>query len=136
MHIPLAQAMGVSVIDLSQTVVRLSAPLNPNINHRSTAFGGSISALGILAAWTYLHVQLQYLSLPCRIVIQSNSVEYLRPIDTAFQAHCFAPPQQSWERFIKTIAKRGKGRMTLNSEIHSEDLLAARFQGRYVALKL
>ena len=136
MHIPLAQAMGVSVIHLSQTVVSLSAPLNPNINHRSTAFGGSISALGILAAWTYLHVQLQCLSMPCRIVIQTNSIEYLRPIDTALKAHCFAPPQQSWERFIETISRRGKGRMTLNAEIHAEDLLAAKFQGRYVALRL
>ncbi|MEO0374023.1 MAG: YiiD C-terminal domain-containing protein [Cyanobacteria bacterium P01_A01_bin.17] len=114
----------------------LSAPLPPNINHRSTAFGGSLSAVAILAAWTYVYCQLQNLSLPCRIVIQGNSIEYLQPVETDFQAHCMAPSQLLWDRFIKTITRRGKGRISLNVEICSDALLAGTFQGQYVALKL
>lgn len=135
-HIPLSRSMAVSVMQVDQKGVILSAPLSPNINHRSTAFGGSLSAIAILAAWTYIHCQLEALSLPCRLVIQSNSIEYLQPVAADFYAHCMAPPQQHWDRFIKTIARRGKGRITLSAEIYSETRLAGKFQGKYVALKL
>jgi thioesterase domain-containing protein len=70
-HIPLSKAMAVSVLSIDENGVILSAPLLPNINHRSTAFGGSISAVTILSAWTFVHVRLQPLLIPCQIVIQS-----------------------------------------------------------------
>lgn len=135
-HIPLSKAMAVSVTSINASGVILTAPLLPNINHRSTVFGGSISAVAILSAWTFVHVQLQVSSIPYRIVIQSNSIEYIKPIEEEFQAHCMTPPQQNWERFIAAVSRRGKGRIILNAEIYSEGLLAGRFQGEYVALKL
>jgi len=39
--------------------VLLTAPLAANINHRATVFGGSASAVAILAAWTYLYFVLK-----------------------------------------------------------------------------
>ncbi|PSB47247.1 YiiD C-terminal domain-containing protein, partial [Chamaesiphon polymorphus] len=51
-HIPLSKAMAVSVSSIDSSGVILSAPLQPNINHRSTVFGGSISAVSVLSAWT------------------------------------------------------------------------------------
>lgn len=135
-HIPLSKAIAVSVTSINESGVILSAPLVPNINHRSTVFGGSISAVAILSAWTFVHVQLQILSIPCRIVIQSNSVEYIKPIEEEFQAHCITPPRQNWERFISAVSNRGKGRVMLDVELYSGGLLAGKFQGEYVALKL
>ena len=134
-HIPLSKAMDVSVVSIDEAGVLLSAPLLPNINHRSTAFGGSISAVAILSAWTFIHVQLQILSLPCRIVIQSNSIEYRKPVESDIQAHCEAPSLQPWKRFIETVSKRGKGRIVLNVKVYSRGVLAGKFQGVYVALK-
>lgn len=58
-HIPLSRAMQVSVVRAAQEGVVLSAPLAPNINHQETVFGGSASALAILAAWSLVHVRLQ-----------------------------------------------------------------------------
>ncbi|MET0363375.1 MAG: YiiD C-terminal domain-containing protein, partial [Sphingobium sp.] len=40
-QIPLSAAMQVSVQSAALESVTLSAPLEPNINHKSTAFGGS-----------------------------------------------------------------------------------------------
>ena len=40
-HIPLSQAMQVTVMEASLQQVVLTAPLVPNINHRETVFGGS-----------------------------------------------------------------------------------------------
>ena len=133
-HIPLSQSMAVSVVSISDNIVVLAAPLLPNINHRSTVFGGSISAVAILSAWTFTYVQLQHLAIACRIVIKSNHMEYVNPITGDFEAHCFAPPQQSWERFLKTLARRGKGRIILTAEVYSGTLLAGQFEGEYVAI--
>jgi len=135
-HIPLSKAMAVSVTSINENGVILSAPLLPNINHRSTVFGGSISAVAILSAWTFVHVQLQILAIPCRIVIQSNSVEYIKPIQDEFQAHCVTPSQRSWQRFISAVSKRGKGRIVLEVELYAQGLQVGKFQGEYVALKL
>ena len=49
-HIPLFQAMQVTVVEASLQQVVLTAPVAPNINHRETVFGGSASAVAILAA--------------------------------------------------------------------------------------
>ena len=51
--------MGVEVIEAAWNGVTLRAPLAPNINHRETVFGGSASAVAILAAWAILYVRLQ-----------------------------------------------------------------------------
>lgn len=135
-HIPLSAAMEVSVVSIEESGVVLSAPLAPNINHRNTVFGGSISTLAILSAWTFVHVQLKTLNIPSRIVIQSNSLEYTNPATGDFQAHCLAPDSIAWQRFINTLTKRGKGRISLSSDVYSNGLLVGQFQGKYVALKL
>ncbi len=44
-HIPLSKAMEVEVVQATPDIIELRAPLAPNINHRGTAFGGSISTL-------------------------------------------------------------------------------------------
>jgi thioesterase domain-containing protein len=135
-HIPLSQAMAVSVSSIDDGGVILSAPLQPNINHRSTAFGGSISAVAILSAWTLIHVRLQLLSIPCQIVIQSSSIDYLNPIGSDFSAHCLNPPLENWQRFIKIFSKRGKARIALEAEIHAQGSIAGKFKGEYVALRI
>ena len=130
----MSKAMEVAIASIDETGVILSAPLAPNINHRNTVFGGSISTLAILSAWTFIHVQLKTLNLPSRIVIQSNNLEYTNPALGDFKAHCPAPDPKTWQRFITTLSKRGKGRITLSSQVFSENTLVGKFQGKYVAL--
>ena len=69
-QIPLSRAMQVDALEVSEDSVRLSAPLVPNVNHRATVFGGSASALAILAAWSLLHVRLRGSFPQASIVIQ------------------------------------------------------------------
>lgn len=127
--------MGVSVVSKDADGVLLAAPLLPNLNHRNTAFGGSISALALLSGWTLVHIRLQTLPGGYRVVIQSNTVKYLAPIASDFQAYCAAPPEQDWQRFITTVAKWGKGRIKLSAKILAAGVLAGTFEGEYVAIK-
>lgn len=86
-HIPLSLAMQVSVIEAGDEGVILSAPLAPNINHINTIFGGSASAVAILATWSLVHVRLKNAGIVCSIVIQRNSMEYKQPIYDSFTAN-------------------------------------------------
>jgi len=95
-HIPLSKAMQVSVVAMSDAEVLLSAPLAPNINHRDTVFGGSASALAILAAWSLLYVRLRNAGVECRIVIQRNTMEFQLPMDGEFFARSsLTQPEES-----------------------------------------
>ena len=85
-NIPLTIAMEVSAIRVAPDTVVLEAPLAPNINHRKTVFGGSASALGILAAWSLVHLRLADTKLEHRLVIQRNTMSYDAPIEGTFTA--------------------------------------------------
>jgi len=134
-HIPLTGAMGLSVLEASAERVVVRAPLEPNINHRHTAFGGSINALATAAAWSWLHLDATRRELPVRLVIRSNRVEYLRPIESEFLATCDLPLAQAYEAYHETLRRRGRGRIELGATVTCEGILAATFVGEFVAIR-
>lgn len=135
-HIPLSKHMEVTVVRADREGVRLRAPLEPNINHRGTVFGGSASALAILAGWTMMHVRLQALPFPVRIVIRQNEIDYLRPISGVFEAVCMPPEEAVWQALTEMLARRSKGRVRLDVTLLSGEETVATFSAEYVALRL
>lgn len=133
-HIPLSKAMQVSVLSVTDDAVVLSAPLAPNINHRDTVFGGSASAVAILAAWSLLHTRLSGAGIASRLVIQRNTMSYELPIDGAFTANSFIEQAQEWARFTRLLARRGKARITVSAVLEYAGQIVARFSGEFVAL--
>lgn len=126
--------MGVSVIEARAELVRLAAPLEPNINHRSTLFGGSASAVAILAAWTLLHVRLSDQTLANRLVIQRNTMDYQRPITSNFIAETVAPDPDSWARFLSIFERKQRSRISLTVNLYCESRLSGILEGHFVAL--
>lgn len=98
-HIPLSKDMKVMVVSVDADAVVLQAPLEPNINHRETVFGGSASALAILAAWSLLYVRLREDGVEARLVIQRNTMEYHKPIFGEFSAKSSIEQAETWPRF-------------------------------------
>lgn len=134
-HIPLSADMGVRVLAAESAAVVLGAPLEPNINHRSTVFGGSVSAVTILAAWTWLHFSLRAAGHTSRLVIQRNTVEYLAPVVAAFEVRCAGLPPAQFERFLRTLERHGKARAVLAADLACGGRKAASFSGEYVAVR-
>ena len=133
-HIPLSKAMEVSVLEVRPLSVTLSAPLAPNINHRDTVFGGSASAVAILAAWSLLHIRLGSEGVTSRLVIQRNTMSYALPIDGTFTAIAAAPSSEDWAQFLRAFKRRGKARITVSSELHFAGQVAGRLEGEFAAL--
>jgi len=132
-QIPLSAAMQVSVLSATADSVTLGAPLAPNINHKSTVFGGSASAVAILAAWSLLHVRLLDAGLVCEIVIQSNQMDYDRPITGAFTAASSVVDMSAWPDFLKILMRRKRARVEVQSVLTFDDAIAGRLKGRFVA---
>lgn len=133
-HIPLSQAMQVEVLSAQPDGVLLSAPLPPNINHQETIFGGSASAVAILAAWSLLHVRLQHEGISSRLVIQSNTMEYQLPIAGSFTARSYLEPDADWLRFLRTLARKGRARISVSSVLEFQGQQAGKLRGEFVAL--
>ena len=75
-HIPLSRAMEVSVIGASADEVVIDAPLEPNINVHGTMFGGSAAVLGLLAAWSVMHLRLEAEGIAKFILITENVLNF------------------------------------------------------------
>ena len=133
-HIPLSKAMKVSVLEARPQSVTLSAPLAPNINHRDTVFGGSASAIAILAAWSLLHIRLTGEGIASRLVIQRNTMSYALPIDGTFTAVAAAPSAEGWASFLRMFERKGKARITVASELHFAGQVAGQLEGEFAAL--
>jgi thioesterase domain-containing protein len=134
-NIPLSQHLGIRVDHADPELVRLIAPLEPNINHRKTGFGGSISAIAILAGWSLLWCRLRGRTGGHDIVIHKNSMEFVAPVMSEFFAVCLQPPADEWTRFEEMFDQRGRARIDLSVEVRSGETLNATFSGRYVALR-
>lgn len=133
-HIPLSAAMQVSVVEVSAEQVVLAAPLAPNINHQDTVFGGSASAVAILAAWSMLHTKLTAAGMGARLVIQRNSMSYEQPMAGDFTARASAPASEAWDPFVRMFKRRGRARIAMSSTLWCAGRVAGRLEGEFVAL--
>ncbi|MDO6384780.1 YiiD C-terminal domain-containing protein [Uliginosibacterium sp. 31-12] len=133
-HIPLSAAMQVEVREATPEYIELHAPLAPNVNHRGTAFGGSIATLATLAGWSLLRVRLDGMEPLPHLVIQRNTMEFMRPIPGAFSARVHFPADADWPGFQAKLAERGKAKLSLQVEVLSDGAVAARLDGVFVAL--
>jgi thioesterase domain-containing protein len=113
--------------------VLLSAPLAPNINHRDTVFGGSASAVAILSAWALLHVSMLDVGIKARLVIQKNSMKYDLPMPGEFSAEAAAPAPEKWQRFLATLNKHKRARISICSILNCGGKKVGEFEGDFVA---
>ena len=134
-HIPLSAAMGITVVESSPERTVLEAPLGPNLNHRATAFGGSISTLAILTGWVHVHFRLRSEGHAVHTVIHRSTVDYTAPITSTFRATCERVSDAPWARLCRGLDRHNKGRVHVDVQIESGTAHVSHFRGAYVALQ-
>src|SRR4051812_27285912 len=95
--IPITRAMGVRVVEYDGERLILSAPLELNVNHLGTAFGGSLNALAVLSGYGLLWLVLR--EADCHIVIRESSISYERPVRGEIIAICVCPEAEALAEF-------------------------------------
>ena len=131
-EMPVTQHLGIETTGYRAGVIVLRAPLAANVNHKGTAFGGSLNAIATLACWSSLWLVLRESGTPGEIVIQDSTIRYLRPVAQDFSSRSGPIEAAALERLIAAVRKRGRGRIALTSEVFDPDGVAVNFSGRYV----
>ena len=130
-QIPASKLLEVGVCSCSSLKIELSAPLNPNINHKNTVFGGSLSVLAILAGWSLVYMRLE--GIKNEIVIQESTMSYLKAASGEFRALSLYEESAQWDKFSRSFTKRGKGRIQIECNVFCKGEMVATFSGTYVA---
>lgn len=131
--ITLTQHMGLTVKKYDEDGLVLCAPLEKNLNHKQTAFGGSLNCLATLAGWGAVYFILREMDKKGHIIIQESNTSYLKPVTSDLEAICLQPEPKMLEKFKLMIRRKGIGRISLDCEIYQGDTLAVSYHGTYVA---
>ena len=137
-RVPPAVAMGVRVVEATPQRVRLAFPLSPNLNHHNTAFGGSLSAAGILAGWALLHVRLAAEGIEAATVVAESRTRYLSPVAGDFEAEALPPAAEQWAAFLDALGRWDRSRLSIATTIRPSRAPAEPavvHDGIYVALR-
>lgn len=137
--IPLSKAMGIRVEHASSDRVLLWCPLEPNINHRGTGFGGSIASIATLTAWSWLWVLFKQRGITVKgqmpkLVIRKSSVDYAAPVEDDFSAELRPPSESEIGYFLDSFQRRNSGRIELKVEVLCLGEEVAHFEGVFVAI--
>ncbi|MET0365661.1 MAG: YiiD C-terminal domain-containing protein, partial [Sphingobium sp.] len=94
-----------------------------------------VSTLGILAAWSVLHLRLVDAGRDCEVVIQSNHMDYDLPITGPFSATSSLVDGTAWPAFLAMLTRKGRARIEVQSLLTCDDMVTCRLRGRFVALR-
>jgi thioesterase domain-containing protein len=130
---PITRAMGVAVESYDGERLVLTAPLDRNVNHLGTAFGGSLNTLAVLGGYGLLWIELQ--DTESHLVIRESAISYERPVRGELRAICVRPQEEALAAFRKRFRDKGKARIVLDVTIEDDGAVAARFRGTFVALR-
>ena len=133
--IPLTRDMGLRVLDWREQQLSLYLPLDSNVNHKSTMFGGSLYCGAVLAGWGWLHLRLKEEGITDgHIVIQEGQISYPLPVTGDATAICPAPDERVWKKFLAMYQRYGRARLVLQTRIVNvgSDIDAVTFSGQYV----
>lgn len=133
-NVPLTEFMNLTVEELNELSVKVSIPFKPNGNHYGTAFGGSISTLGIVTGWALLHSKVTANNIGCRLAIGQSSTKFIQPAVSDIYAECYLANDEYFKNFAGEISSSGKAHIKLTCEIKSEGKIIAKHEGLYYGL--
>jgi thioesterase domain-containing protein len=132
-EIALAKHIGVVVERADDRELVLSAPLQPNGNHKGTAFGGSLYCVAVLTGWAWATRYLAMRGIAADAVIQQSTVQFLAPVHGELRAHLAAPGTAEIDKFRRMLERAGRGRIQLRVELRQGPRAAAKFEGMFAA---
>lgn len=134
-EIPVTRAMGIEVQRLTTNEVKLKAPIELNVNHRRSAFGGSVDSLFLTAGWSYIRLVVDHFD-PLPVIVGSKArTSFQRPITRDFAAQLVIPDKKEVDKFLDAYKRFGKARITLDAVIEEDGKTFAVFKGDYVVVK-
>ena len=134
--IPLTRAMGLRMDRYDGASLTLAAPLEPNVNDKGCAFGGSLASVLTLAGWGLVMLRLRAAGEDCDVYVQDSQVRYTAPVWSDFTATATLAPAESWDGFFGALKSRGKARLRIHAGVtDASGTEATGLEARFVALR-
>jgi len=129
--IPLAAFMQLEAVAWDGQSLTLKAPLQPNINDKSTAFAGALASLTTVTGWAALMLwSREHLGL-CHVAVYESEIKYRRPVHNDFSATATLPDAAQMAAVAAQVVNKGKARAHLNVAISEASQAAVTLTAGY-----
>jgi len=134
-QIPLLHFQEMDIKEYSMDTVRLEAPLMPNKNVHQTAYAGALSSLLTISSWLMAKAWVDQYAPQSSIVLQSCSINYLRPVKNTLIVKAESPNKPEWEKSFQELKAKGYSRIEINAKALNKDKSMAVFKGLFYIKK-
>ncbi|MGV8959756.1 MAG: YiiD C-terminal domain-containing protein [Stenotrophomonas sp.] len=128
---PAVAAMQIRITGYDHDALRIQAPLAANVNDKGNAFGGSLASVMTLAGWALVTLRLQLAGFDAEVYVADSHIRYRSPVYDDLLATASVAPEQDWDAFVTTFARRGRARIGVQTALAGG---GAELSGRFVAL--
>lgn len=132
-EIPLTKMMEIKIQDYNDIELITTAPLNININDKGTAFGGSLSTMTIISAWSLCWLISKELGFDSNnIVIIKNETSFRKPVTKDIICYTKKPSLNEIEILKQKLETKKSASIKIESKIVENGEICVDFLGYYV----
>ena len=132
-EIPLTKLMEIKIQDYNESELITTAPLSININDKGTAFGGSLSTITIISAWSLCWLISKELGFDSNnTVIIKNNTSFRKPVTKNITCHTFKPSKEEIEILKQKLQIKKSASLKIQSQIIEDGEICVDFEGYYV----
>ncbi len=138
-RIPLSKAMNCKVLECNNNSITLNAPKFANTVEGDHLYGGSFLSLGLLAAWTLLHVSLRrldYEPLAKLLKAEWKTLPEYNELGESITAKSQLPSDKEWQQFLRMLSRKARSKLTLETKLLEGDACLAVLSCDYQAIDL
>ena len=132
-EIPLTKVMKIKIQDYNENELIITAPLKININDKGTAFGGSLSTITIISAWSLCWLISKELGFNSNnIVIIKNETSFRKPVTKDIICHTKKPSNEEIKLLKEKLLTKRSASIKIESAIIENNEICVEFLGYYV----
>lgn len=136
-HLPITDYLGMRSYDYDGNCFSLAIDLEPSLNDKLTAFGGSLYCACVMNGWGMIYLQCRQRGINPNMVVSHAEIDYLAPVtDELIVAECHKADVDYWDKFAQSVKRSGRARASVESTIVSAGRTAVRFSGDYAVIGL
>ena len=131
--IPLTKIMEIKIQNYTNQELITTASLGININDKGTAFGGSLSTMTIISAWSLCWLISKELGFDSNnIVIIKNETSFRRPVTKDIVCITKKPSKEEIEIVKQKLQIKKSASLKIQSQIIEDGEICVDFEGYYV----
>lgn len=125
--------MSLSINSFDNKKLVTTAPLDININDKGTAFGGSLSTITTISAWSIAFLLSKRFAInKANIVIINNETNFLKPVTKDIYCETFIPNDDEINILKMKLETKKSGSINIISHIIENNNICVDFKGTYV----